>query len=256
MTLPQNRKTSTDFEHMKNHSLTSPICAAVLLAANLAVVPVLMAADPPPVPPAPPAPGGTGEPGGPAGPGAPGRTGGRGGDRNFDQGGFQNRGSIGLGLDEKQRELYREASQKDSEELRKLEEKLRTAQKELLHTVIAEKYDEKAAREKADAISKLQVEITMLRAKALATVAPTLKPEQREQLESSPLGAAMLSAGGFGGFRGGGPGGFGGSGGPGGPGGGYRGGRRGGDGQLQPGTEQFNDDRGGRRGGDRRPPGQ
>ena len=234
---------------MKKNSLNLPFYAAVLLAANLTGAPALLAADPPPTIPAPPPAGGPGEPG---------RTGGperRVGDRNFDRAGFQNRGpSVGLGFDEKQRELLREASQKDGEELRKLEEKLRTAQKDLLHTVLAEKYDEGTVRVKADAVSKLQIEITMLRAKALATVAPTLKPEQREQLESSPLGTSLLSAGGFGGFRGGGPGGFGGPGGPGGTDGGFRGGYRGGDGQPQPGGEQLSDDRGGRRGGDRRRP--
>jgi hypothetical protein len=140
---------------------------------------------------------------------------------------FQNRGqTVGLGLDEKQRELLREASQKDSDELRKLEEKLRAAQKELVHTVLAEKYDEKAVHEKVDAVSRLQVEITMLRAKTLSTVAPTLKPEQREQLENSPLAMSLLNAGGFGGFRGGGPGGPGGFGGTGGQDGGSRGGDR------------------------------
>jgi hypothetical protein len=120
----------------------------------------------------------------------------------------------------------------------------------LVHVVLAEKYDEKAVREKADAVSKLQIEMTMLRAKALATVAPTLKPEQREQLESSPIGAALLG-GGFSGFRGGAAG-FGGPGAPGGPDGGYRGGRGGQGGQG--GGEQLSDDRGGRRNRDSRSP--
>ena len=238
---------------MKKKLQNLPCCVAVLLAANLAGAPALMAADPPATPappPTTPAPA-TADATGPTKVG-PERRGG-GGDRNFergDRGSFQGRNpAVGFGLDEKQRELWREASQKDGEELRRLEEKLRVTQKELLHTVLAEKYDEKAAREKADAMSKLQTEITLLRAKALATVAPTLKPEQREQLESSPLGTAMLSAGGFG-FRGGGPGGQGGFGGPGGQGGfggqggtggfdgGYRGGPRNRDGQPQPGTER------------------
>ena len=120
-------------------------------------------------------------------------------------------GGGGLGLDDKQRELYREASQKSADELRKLDEKLRAAQKELVQAAIAEKYDEKAVREKAEALAKIQVEITTLRAKAFSAVAPTLKAEQREQLETSRVAAAMLTGGGFGG-------------GPGGPGGnGFRG---------------------------------
>jgi hypothetical protein len=90
-----------------------------------------------------------------------------------------------------------------------------------MHVVLGEKYDDKAVREKAEAVSKIQSEITVLRAKALASVAPTLKPEQREQLENSPMGTALLG-GAFSGFRG--PGGFGGQGGP----DGYRGPRGGG----------------------------
>lgn len=224
---------------MKMKLQSFPTLVAALFAVNLAGTPTLMAADPPPATPAPPTTTPAAPP--PGEPGGPGRSGGRGGDRNIDRNGFQNTRppNFGFGLDEKQRELYREASQKDSEELRKLEDKLRAAQKELVHAVLAEKYDEKAAREKAEAVAKLQTEITLLRAKALATVAPTLKPEQREQLENSPMAAALLNSGGVG-FRAagmGGPGGFGG-GGPGGPDGGYRGGTRGRDGQPQPGGDR------------------
>ena len=108
----------------------------------------------------------------------------------------------GLNFDEKQRELLREATQKESDELRRLNEKLQAAQKELVQSVIAEKYDEKAVREKAEAVSKIQTEITMLRAKAFATVSPTLKPEQREQLDNSQIAIGMImGGGGFGGGR-------------------------------------------------------
>jgi len=98
-------------------------------------------------------------------------------------------------LDEQQREKFREASQKNSEELRNLDQQLRAAQKELVHAALAEKYDEKAVREKADAIGKLQADLLVLRAKAFSAVAPTLKPEQREQLESSRAGAALITGG-------------------------------------------------------------
>jgi Spy/CpxP family protein refolding chaperone len=114
-----------------------------------------------------------------------------------------------MGLDEQQRQVYQEAMQKSGDDIRQLNEKLRAAQKELMQAVLAEKYDEKTVRAKAEAASKIQTDITLLRAKALSSVAPTLKPEQKEQLENR--GAMML----MGGFAGGG--GFGG--GPGGPGG-------------------------------------
>ena len=128
-------------------------------------------------------------------------------DANSQRGGRGNFGG-GWGLDEKQMELLREATQADVEEIRKLDEKLRAAQKELVQAVVAEKYDEKVVREKAEAVAKIQTEITMLRAKQVATVVPTLKPEQREQWENSPvaLGLLMRGGGNFGGGPGGNPG--------------------------------------------------
>lgn len=110
-------------------------------------------------------------------------------------------------LDDQQMQLYREATQKDGDQLRKLDEKLRVAQKELIQAALAEKYDENAVREKAEAVAKIQVEITTLRSKALSAVAPTLKPEQRDQLLNSRFGATMLTGGGGFGGAGGGPGG-------------------------------------------------
>ena len=112
-------------------------------------------------------------------------------------GGFQGGGPAGgIALDDKQRELFKDALQKESDELRQLDEKLRAAQKELIQAVIAEKADEITIREKAEAVAKIEVEMTLLRAKAFATVAPTLKPEQREQFENSRFGAAILTGGG------------------------------------------------------------
>ncbi len=82
--------------------------------------------------------------------------------------------------------------------------------------MLAERADEKVLREKADAVAKIQVEQTLLRAKAFAVVVPTLKPEQREQIENAPWAMGMLmGGGGFGGSFGGGMrGGRGGGGGP------------------------------------------
>jgi len=112
------------------------------------------------------------------------------------QGGFQGRGGGGFAmLDEQQRTLLREALQKEQDALRALEEKLRAAQKELMQAVLAEKYDEAVVRQKAEAAARIEVEMTLLRARALATVAPTLKTEQKETLINSPFGATMLRGG-------------------------------------------------------------
>ena len=142
-----------------------------------------MTAADPPAPGAPPAAPGQPAPGAQPPPGRPERA-----PRIAGGGGL-------MVLDEQQREKYREASQKNSEELRNIDQKLRAAQKELVHAALAEKYDEKAVREKADVIGKLQADLMVLRAKAFSSVAPTLKPEQREQLESSRAGAAIITGG-------------------------------------------------------------
>lgn len=168
-----------------------------LLAVGFISAAALNAADAP-------APGGAGRPERPGGPGGP-------------------RGPMGGILDSSQLQTFREAMQKNNEELRALNDKLQAAQKELVQATIAEKYDEKAVREKAEAVSKIQTDITVLRAKAFSSVSPTLKPEQREQLANSRMGAMMVLGGGMGGGMGG-PGGPGGEGrparrGPGGPGG-------------------------------------
>jgi Spy/CpxP family protein refolding chaperone len=219
----------------------------VLLAAGVMSTLVALAADQP-------APGGAnpagGGPGG-GGPGGGGQGGGRaggwqgggqgGGQRGGGQGGWGNfQGRMGgmMGLDDQQRQLFQEALQKDSDKLRELQQKLQVAQKELVEAVLATNYVETTVRGKAEAVAKIQVEMTMLRAAALATVTPTLKPEQRQQMVDGPIGTMMLTTGGGGPvFRGGpgmgmgqggGPGGF--QGGPGGGQGGFPGGPGGGPG--------------------------
>jgi Spy/CpxP family protein refolding chaperone len=102
----------------------------------------------------------------------------------------------GLNLDDQQRELLRNAARNDAEALRALNERLQAAQKEFAQAVIGEKYDEKLVREKAEAVSRIQTDITLLRTRAFATVVPTLKPEQREQLENPQLTYGIIMSGG------------------------------------------------------------
>ena len=215
-------------------------CGFTWLVTGLLGAFVVTAADPPP-PPAAPENAPNNSPNNP-----------RGNRGNFQGRGGPGGGGGGLGLDEKQIQLYRDASEKNSDELRKLDDKLRVAQKELIQAVIAENYEDKIVREKAEAVAKIQTEITVLRAKALSSVAPTLKPEQREVLETSRIAATMITSGGLGLGFGGGGGGFGGA--DAGPGGGRfgaggAGGIGGGGGRnrdLQPGGEQGPGDRGNR----------
>ncbi len=175
--------------NMKTSLRTWTKGAAICAITGIFTASLVTAADPPP-PGAPPAAPGQPAPGAPP-PGRPDRA------PRIAGGG----GGL-MVLDEQQRETYREASQKSSEELRTIDQKIRAAQKDLVHAALAEKYDEKAVREKADAIAKLQADLIVVRAKAFSSVAPTLKPEQREQLESSRAGAALIT-GGLGGMGGG-----------------------------------------------------
>ncbi len=186
---------------------------------------VANAADPvAPTPAAPPAGGGNQAGGG---------RGGFGGNQGGGRGGFGGAGA--LGMDDKQRDLYREATEKNTNDLAVLAEKLLVAQKELVNAVLAEKYEEKVVREKAEVVAKIQTDMLMLRSKAMSTLAPTLKPEQRDTLNNPRIGFTMLSGGfgaGVGGNFGGGRFGAGGTGaggpGAGGPGAGGAGFRNGG----------------------------
>lgn len=101
----------------------------------------------------------------------------------------------GFPLDDQQRQLFEQATQKDQNQLQELSGKLQAAQKELMKAVLDEKYNETAVKSKAEAVAAIQVQITLLRSKALATVAPTLKPDQKESLVESRFGAMMLSSG-------------------------------------------------------------
>jgi uncharacterized membrane protein len=98
-------------------------------------------------------------------------------------------------LDQDQWDLLRQSLQKDSDQLSALEEKLRAAQKELIQACVAATYDEKVVREKAEAVSKIQVEITIVRAQSIAVVAPTLKPEQKDQMADSSFARGIITSG-------------------------------------------------------------
>jgi Spy/CpxP family protein refolding chaperone len=98
-------------------------------------------------------------------------------------------------LDDKQRTLLREAMQAHRDELQQWDGKLQAAQKDLMKVVLVAKPDLAAVREKAEAVAKVQVELTVVRAKIAAVIVPTLTPEQREQFENSPVALMMLGGG-------------------------------------------------------------
>jgi Spy/CpxP family protein refolding chaperone len=97
-------------------------------------------------------------------------------------------------LDRSQYAAFYSAVQANSNEIAALQAKITAAQKELVEATLAENFDQNVVRAKTEALLKLQGEMILIRANALATLAPTLKPEQREQLVNTS-GAMMLTSG-------------------------------------------------------------
>lgn len=88
-------------------------------------------------------------------------------------------------LTEEQRASMREAMGADREKIRELEQKIRESRKELFELGLREKFDEAAVREKANAVAKLDTEMTVLRVKAISRIRPPLTAEQIEKIKSS-----------------------------------------------------------------------
>jgi Spy/CpxP family protein refolding chaperone len=121
-------------------------------------------------------------------------------------GGGGGRGGMGgMGfLTQDQRTKLREASQGSQTQLTALTEKLSAAQKDALTAALAKDADEKTVRAKLEAVAKIQVDMGVLRLKALKEAAITLTDEQKTQLETRPGIAYNMLLGGMGGMGGGG----------------------------------------------------
>jgi Spy/CpxP family protein refolding chaperone len=98
-------------------------------------------------------------------------------------------GGPGAELTESQRNLLREALEANREEFGKLNEKIRDAEAALKEAALADKFDEKVVKEKAEVLAKLQAEQMFLRLKLFSAVAPSLTPDQRERINRMPAGA-------------------------------------------------------------------
>jgi len=89
-------------------------------------------------------------------------------------------------LNEDQRASFREAMESQRDKLRELDEKLRGARREALQAGVGEKFDEKAVRRKAMAVAELEAEMTVVRARALSQMKPSLSADQIERLRNPP----------------------------------------------------------------------
>jgi Spy/CpxP family protein refolding chaperone len=111
-------------------------------------------------------------------------------ERGQPPGGFPGRPALGVErwfgvLTDEQRASLRREFESQREPMRELEEQMRAARREFMEAGLAEKPDEKRIRKKAKAVAKIEGELAVLRAKALANIQPPLSAEQREKLRSA-----------------------------------------------------------------------
>ena len=89
-------------------------------------------------------------------------------------------------LTEEQRDSFRQTMEDQRDQMRGFEEKLRATRKEMIAAGLAETFDEDAVRKKALEVGRLEAELIVLRAKALAKVKPALSAEQIKQIKNPP----------------------------------------------------------------------
>jgi Spy/CpxP family protein refolding chaperone len=98
-------------------------------------------------------------------------------------------------LTEEQREDMRSIMMAQREAMRETNEKIRVARQDLLKAVLADSFNEDTVRAKAMAVAKLEAELTVMRAKALAQMQPPLSDEQMERIKNAPQERMQPGAG-------------------------------------------------------------
>lgn len=98
---------------------------------------------------------------------------------------------IALVLTPEQREFMRKSNEENRDKTRELEEKVRAARKAVLDATLDKKFDETALRQKLDAAAKLDIDLMVIRAKALSKVEPPLTDDQISRIKNQPMGEMM-----------------------------------------------------------------
>ena len=93
-------------------------------------------------------------------------------------------GRVMMVLTPEQRESMRGNAEVNREDVRELEEKLRDARKEATEATLARDFNERVLRSKLEAAAKIETELAVLRAKALANIEPPLTEEQLEKIKN------------------------------------------------------------------------
>jgi len=120
------------------------------------------------------------------------------GQRQFQgQGGAGNRlggdiERIMMVLTPEQREFVRTANEENRDKTRELEEKVRAARKATLDAALDKKFDEAVLRQRLEAVAKLDIDLMVIRAKALSKVEPPLSEEQIERIKNPPPMGDMM----------------------------------------------------------------
>ena len=99
---------------------------------------------------------------------------------------------IAMVLTPEQREFMRTANEENREKTRDLEEKVRAARKATLDAALDKKFDEAILRQRLEAAAKLDIDLMVIRAKALSKVEPPLSDEQIERIKNPPPMADMI----------------------------------------------------------------
>ncbi len=92
--------------------------------------------------------------------------------------------ALGRVLTDDQRESLRQIIQAQRDQMRPLEQQLRTARQNMLNQITGGQFDEKLVREYAEQSAKAETELTVMFAKDLSQMQPPLSAPQIKQLKN------------------------------------------------------------------------
>lgn len=101
-------------------------------------------------------------------------------------------GRVLMVLTPEQRESIRDEFEQNRDKIRELEQELREARKAAADAGLAKDFNEEELRKKLEAAAKLEIEMTLLRARALSKIEPPLSDEQIERIKNPPAPGEMM----------------------------------------------------------------
>lgn len=98
-------------------------------------------------------------------------------------------------LTPEQRQQFRTAMEKEGDRVVEVDRQLQQARRDLENAVMAERTEEAAIRQKAQAIADLESRRAMMRARGFAAIRSSLTPEQLERIKTLSAGASEVLSG-------------------------------------------------------------